>query len=44
VNSDRRRRRVAGRIAQRVHEFLFVCLALSVRGATGSMVRPVAIA
>jgi kynurenine formamidase len=28
----------------RVHEFAFVCLPLKVRGATGSMVRPVAIA
>ncbi len=27
----------------RVHEFCFVCLPLSIRGATGSMVRPVAL-
>lgn len=27
-----------------VHEFLFVCLPLRIRGATGSMVRPVAVA
>lgn len=27
-----------------VHEFLFVCLPLRIRGATGSMVRPIAIA
>jgi kynurenine formamidase len=30
--------------ASRVHEFLFVCLPLKMRGATGSPVRPVAIA
>jgi kynurenine formamidase len=29
--------------ADRVHEFLFVCLPLKIRGATGSWVRPVAI-
>ena len=28
----------------RVHEFLFLCLPLRIRGATGSMVRPVAVA
>jgi len=28
----------------KVFEFLFVCLPLRIRGATGSMVRPVAIA
>jgi kynurenine formamidase len=28
----------------RIHEFLFICLPLRIRGATGSMVRPVAIA
>jgi kynurenine formamidase len=28
----------------RRHEFLFVCLPLRIRGATASMVRPVAIA
>jgi kynurenine formamidase len=27
----------------RVHDFLFVCLPLPIRGATGSMVRPLAI-
>ena len=27
----------------RVYEFCFVCLPLSIRGATGSMVRPVAL-
>jgi len=30
--------------ADGVHEFLFLCLPLRVRGATGSMVRPVAVA
>jgi kynurenine formamidase len=29
--------------AESVHEFLFVCLPLTVRGATGSMIRPIAI-
>jgi kynurenine formamidase len=27
-----------------VHEFLFVCLPLTIAGATGSLVRPIAIA
>ena len=27
-----------------VHEFLFICLPLRIKGATGSMVRPIAIA
>jgi kynurenine formamidase len=27
----------------RVYEFCFMCLPLSIRGATGSMVRPVAV-
>ena len=30
--------------AARVHEFAFVCLPLKMRGATGSPVRPIAIA
>ena len=30
--------------AARVYEFLFVCLPLKMRGATGSPVRPIAIA
>jgi kynurenine formamidase len=30
--------------AAKVHEFLFVCLPLKMRGATGSPVRPIAIA
>jgi kynurenine formamidase len=30
--------------AEGVHEMLFVALPLSVRGATGSMIRPIAIA
>ena len=30
--------------AERVHEFAFVCLPLKMRGATGSPVRPIALA
>ena len=30
--------------AAKVHEFVFVCLPLKMRGATGSPVRPIAIA
>jgi kynurenine formamidase len=30
--------------AEKIHEFCFVCLPLRIRGATGSMVRPIAIA
>jgi kynurenine formamidase len=30
--------------ADRVHQFLFVCLALPLVGATGSPVRPIAVA
>ncbi len=28
----------------KIHEFLFICLPLPIKGATGSLIRPLAIA
>ena len=35
--------KAAGLVRERVHEFLFVALPVKIRGATGSMVDPVAV-